>query len=79
MTNVVSGETSKLVSFANGTTSDLPLIGDMVIYAKSEERPWGHVSIVTAVDQSGVYTGEQNMRNVPVWTDNYTKKLELVN
>ena len=51
MTNVVSGETSKLVSFANGTTSDLPLIGDMVIYAKSEERPWGHVSIVTAVDQ----------------------------
>ena len=51
----------------------------MVIYARSEEMPFSHVSIVTAVDQSGVYTGEQTMRNVPVWKDNYTKKLELIN
>ena len=44
--------------------TDLPQKGDLLIYPKNDiDAPYGHVAIVTKVDSSYVYIGEQNWDN----------------
>ena len=59
--------------------SDLPQIGDLIIYPKQRDTPYGHVAVVTDVDSNYVYIGEQNWHNYVWQKEHYVRRLKLVN
>ena len=89
--SVQSDETYPVKKFPNSLKVEadegLPQIGDLVIFEQKEIEQnwahigkWSHVAVVTGVDSSFVYVGEQCRWDWGrKWTGNYTRKLALTN
>ncbi|EPY27168.1 trypanothione synthetase-like protein [Strigomonas culicis] len=61
VTHVETGATYPLVPHDNGTTKTPPKPGDVILYPYHEAMtPWGHVGIISYVDDSRVGIIEQN-------------------
>jgi glutathionylspermidine amidase/synthetase len=55
---------------------DKPEIGDLVIFPRSDENPYGHVAVVVRVLPNGVHIAEQNHSGIR-WRQDYSRELQL--
>lgn len=53
-----------------------PQIGDLVVFPRSDDNPYGHVAVVVRVVHDGVQVAEQNHSNLR-WQQDYSRELKL--
>lgn len=77
-TNVRWDEKVPVENHVNGS-GDMPLRGDLLIYAKVMFGGTGHVAVVTAVNEEKgfVEVGEQNFSN-SAWTGSHARRIPMV-
>jgi glutathionylspermidine amidase/synthetase len=77
LTDISTDSPLPLESHVNGSEQP-PQVGDLLVYA-SEFQDTGHVAVVieTDFDDGVIEVAEQNYTNEP-WTDDYSRKIELV-
>lgn len=57
---LLDGQPAKIEKIANGTGREPPQQGDVVVWSRVGEVPFGHVAVVTAVCDGKVHIAEQN-------------------
>ncbi|HKI73121.1 MAG TPA: gamma-glutamyltransferase, partial [Pseudomonadales bacterium] len=77
VTNVSTQKVTPLVNYANGST-EAPVKGDLLIYAREFERT-GHVAVVVGVNDEAGYikVAEENYSNTP-WPGDYSRKIPFI-
>jgi hypothetical protein len=78
VSDVETGAKHPLVGCANGESTRRPQVGDLIIYPFVEDvLPWGHVAVISAVEDDWVGIAEQNQENKS-WGDKpYGRKCDL--
>lgn len=69
--------TGQSIPFHSATTG-VPPVGALLIYAKTETLPHGHVSVVVGVTKDEIQLAEQNWTD-DVWRSNYARTIPIQN
>lgn len=77
VTNVSTHKVTPLVNYVNGS-AEMPVKGDLLIYAREFERT-GHVAVVVGVNDKAGYikVAEENYSNTP-WPGNYSREIPFI-
>ena len=60
LTNIITGAKVRLLRFPNGSRDSRPVPGDILIWQRAHDVPFGHVAVVVHVTNSCVQIAEQN-------------------